>query len=88
MKKQPLVSMLLGSALFGSALIATAQTADYERGRQLYENHCTSCHESQVHIREHAKVRSMTDLRYQIQRWRMNWNCPGPPKTSKTCNIT
>ena len=41
-----------------------------KRGRQLYENHCTSCHESQVHIRERTRVRSMTDLHYQVRRWR------------------
>jgi len=51
-------------------LTGIANAADSERGRHLYENHCSSCHESQVHIRAHSKVRTPAELRQQIERWR------------------
>jgi hypothetical protein len=39
------------------------------RGQLLYENHCTSCHESVAAIRTRHAVRSLPDLRGQIVRW-------------------
>lgn len=32
------------------------------RGRMLYENHCTSCHESTVHIRAKRKARNFKEV--------------------------
>jgi len=46
-----------------------ALAADLERGQQLYENHCTGCHESQIHIRAQSKAKNPTELRWQIARW-------------------
>lgn len=43
--------------------------ADTERGRLLYENHCTSCHQSVLHIRSERKVSTPAELRAFIQRW-------------------
>lgn len=51
-------------------VIVGAQAADPERGRLLYENHCTDCHESLVHIRDERKADSPAALRAQIERWR------------------
>ncbi|MEZ5589519.1 MAG: cytochrome C [Gammaproteobacteria bacterium] len=53
----------------GATVIGSAQAADPERGKQLYDNHCTVCHESQVHIREQRKAKTPADLRWQIARW-------------------
>lgn len=39
------------------------------RGKLLYENHCTSCHESLVHIRERHTVTSLPQLQAQVRRW-------------------
>lgn len=39
------------------------------RGRLLYENHCTECHASQVHIRRHSKARTIGDLRRWVGHW-------------------
>jgi mono/diheme cytochrome c family protein len=47
-----------------------ALAAEPERGRQLYENHCTGCHESNAHIRATGKAGSIADIRAQIVRWR------------------
>jgi mono/diheme cytochrome c family protein len=43
--------------------------ADTERGRLLYENHCTGCHQSTLHIRSERKVGTEAGLRAFIQRW-------------------
>ncbi|MDX2425805.1 MAG: hypothetical protein QNK15_06080 [Cycloclasticus sp.] len=40
------------------------------RGQLLYENHCTVCHDSRVHIREKRKSRSVTD----IEKWVIHWS--------------
>jgi len=39
------------------------------RGQMLYENHCTACHESVVHIRSRQQVRSLPQLLDQVRRW-------------------
>lgn len=48
---------------------AGAQAAQPERGRLLYENHCTACHTSVVHVRGDHRVHSLDDLRQQVVRW-------------------
>ena len=49
--------------------LTAAEAADPERGGRLYENHCTACHDSIVHIRENPKAQSAEGIRYQITRW-------------------
>jgi len=46
-----------------------AQQANHERGRALYENHCTVCHTSNVHIRSKRKARSTQDIHAWVVRW-------------------
>jgi hypothetical protein len=36
--------------------------AEITRGRMLYENHCTSCHESMVYIRTHRKATNYKEV--------------------------
>lgn len=52
-------------------------SADAERGRLLYENHCTSCHTSTVHVRDQRKSETPTEMRAWILRWaeelKLNW---------------
>jgi len=47
------------------------------RGQMLYENHCMSCHESVVHIRERQQVKSLQQLRARVLYWadylQMHW---------------
>jgi hypothetical protein len=43
--------------------------ANIERGRMLYENHCTSCHESVVHIRDDRQATSLGEVYWQTTRW-------------------
>ena len=60
-------------------MVSTGQAAepDAERGQLLYENHCTVCHASQVHIRDKRKARSEDDVLEWVERWRdhlqLNW---------------
>lgn len=54
-------------ALSGTPVLAAEP--DAERGRLLYENHCTACHESVVHVRERRKVTSFEGLHGQVLRW-------------------
>jgi len=62
------------SVLFFSSVPAVAGA---ERGRLLYENHCTSCHASTVHIRDQRKTKTPAELRAWILRWsgelKLNW---------------
>ena len=41
---------------------AALSLSDGSRGQMLYENHCTSCHESMVYIRAKRKASSYKDL--------------------------
>jgi hypothetical protein len=44
---------------------------DVERGRGLYENHCTGCHESTVHVRQRHHASNPGELYTWVQRWAM-----------------
>lgn len=46
-----------------------ARAGDAERGRLLYENHCTVCHTSVVHIRDNRKSTSREEIRNWVTRW-------------------
>lgn len=47
------------------------------RGQMLYENHCTACHESVVHIRQTRRTPSLAALRGRVTQWadylRLDW---------------
>jgi mono/diheme cytochrome c family protein len=43
--------------------------AGAERGQLLYENHCTGCHASTVHVRSQRKAKAPADVRAWILRW-------------------
>ena len=45
------------------------QAADTERGKMLYENHCMSCHESVLHIREDRRAKALGEIYWQTTRW-------------------
>ena len=66
-------------ALFLSfvGLPLSVHAADMERGQLLYENHCTSCHDSRAHVRDNRRAKSLTDVRQWVVRWSdhlaLNW---------------
>ena len=51
---------------------------EISRGEMLYTNHCQVCHESNVHVREHRKAKSIVDIIGWVTRWsshlKLDWN--------------
>ena len=65
------ISRTIYAAVCACALVTgvSAQAADAERGRALYEARCDLCHRSSVHVREARKATSFEELRRQVARW-------------------
>jgi len=51
------LALTLHSIFFTQIAIAS------ERGELLYKNHCQSCHDTDVHVRENSRVTSPEELR-------------------------
>ena len=53
-----------------AALAVPAWAQNAERGRQLYETHCLSCHYERIHKRDESRslVRSLPSLRVEVAR--------------------
>lgn len=45
---------------------------DAGRGRLLYDTHCVSCHDREVHWRDRSIVGAWSDLLVQVDRWQRN----------------
>jgi cytochrome c553 len=58
-------------ALLLGALPAT-QAADAERGKQLVDKHCTSCHDDSVYTRKNRRVTTLDGLKKQVRRCELN----------------
>ena len=58
-------------ALLLGALPAT-QAADAERGKQLVDKHCTSCHDDKVYTRKNRRVTTLDGLKKQVKRCELN----------------
>ena len=61
------LSSLLAAALVLASTPALAQQT--QRGRELYETQCATCHTERLHEREKSKIRSYGDLRAEVIRW-------------------
>jgi len=72
----PATTHLLVCCLGGLVLAGAPALADSERGRLLYENHCTGCHESTLHVREDREAESLAQVRSQIRRWHQYLGLP------------
>ncbi len=66
-KKLYFIQLALLTSLFAN--LAWSETDDLERGRLLYENHCRSCHESGVHIRNNHKAQDRHEVYLEVARW-------------------
>jgi mono/diheme cytochrome c family protein len=53
-----------------AALSQPLQAQDEERGRLLYDTHCTGCHYERIHKRDRDKsrVRTLAELRVEVVR--------------------
>ncbi len=49
-----------------------------QRGQLLYEHHCTSCHTSVAHLREHHKAKTRADITAWASKWavyqKLSWS--------------
>ena len=61
---------------------AAKMLAEITRGRMLYENHCTSCHESMVYIRTHRKATNYKEVGNWVNQ-RADWLNLGWSKVEK-----
>ena len=46
-----------------------AQAETFDRGQALYENHCRTCHDPQVHQRDTRRAATYADLRQWVATW-------------------
>ncbi|MGI9302897.1 MAG: hypothetical protein ACR2RB_09340, partial [Gammaproteobacteria bacterium] len=60
---------LFAGAVAVTDFLAPVLAADGPRGQLLYENHCHSCHESIIHVREQRVVDSIEALEQHVARW-------------------
>ena len=56
--------------IFLLVLSTQALAADQQRGEGLYQNHCTLCHNSRLHIRENRKAFDVLTLKDWVRRWK------------------
>jgi len=68
------------AALLGAALPAAAQ--DPQRGRELYETHCLSCHYERIHGRNPSRslIKTTAALRVEVARWAAQAGRPFTPE--------
>ena len=48
---------------------ASAASAEFDRGRALYEHHCQHCHEGWAHTRDGRVVTTLGGLRARVAAW-------------------
>ena len=58
--------MRLASFAMGMLFAGIASGQDEDRGRLLYETHCTACHYERVHNRKRTKITNLSDLRDEV----------------------
>ena len=49
--------------------VTMAHAQEPDQGELLYQNHCTECHESTLHVRERTKVATLADLETFVRHW-------------------
>lgn len=51
------------------SLASPGRAENYERGRQLYENHCQACHSTLLHSPVKSQIKSFTELEARVSSW-------------------
>jgi mono/diheme cytochrome c family protein len=59
----------IGPVCAGLLVCGSALAETFDRGQALYENHCQTCHEEQVHMRDSRRTSSIEDLRQRVASW-------------------
>lgn len=60
---------LLAALVIATGLAPLNSVADSDRGRDLFENHCTGCHHPSFLDRPLRHVKDRDSLRYFVERW-------------------
>lgn len=69
------MSYTTAGVLLTGLLTCTAVPAEsFDRGQALYENHCQTCHESHVHLRETRRASSLDELHKWVATWSWHAN--------------
>jgi len=67
---KPLIRCMAGMVCAGLLLPGSASYAEtFDRGQALYENHCRTCHEEGIHVRDNRRVTSIGELRHRVASW-------------------
>ena len=77
MKARVMVYSLLLLAMVMTAP-APAFAANIEHGKNLYEQHCTRCHDTRVHTRPDRRIGSLEALQSQVKRCELNASVDWP----------
>ena len=69
-----IIALVMSFGLFG----VPVQAESVPLGQLLYDNHCTICHTSVVHVRDERLANSLSEVRRQVSRWQkllaLNWD--------------
>jgi mono/diheme cytochrome c family protein len=60
---------LLAALLLGTLISKPALAENFQRGQELYGNHCQACHANLVHLSKNRKVNSLSELRKRVTSW-------------------
>ena len=73
-----LATVMLMLTIFATPEFGWTQEMTSNRGRNLYENHCTACHDTRIHRRSIPKARSLVEVEQFVARWsqylRLSWS--------------
>lgn len=61
--------ILLSAFFLLSSFQMSFAHAEFDRGEELYENHCQACHESWVHTRDGRRVKTISELHKRVGAW-------------------
>ena len=61
--------VVAGIAALLLAVALPLQAETFDRGEELYDNHCRECHERGVHMRKDRKVTTVEELRKRVAGW-------------------
>lgn len=67
--KNQLLACICFIAGAGTVLATPPEETLNSRGRLLYENHCTRCHETSVHARIPGRITTLDELNQWVEKW-------------------
>ena len=82
---KPQIAFIAFAVSAASLFVATTHAADLERGKELHQENCMSCHDSimggngnQIYTRPNRHINSLSELRHQVKRCKTSLEEPWP----------